>query len=77
MMDKGNGGTCSLCKMDLSSGRQSGQTKLTVSSRSRRLFTSTKNSMTSKVQYGFKSEGLRISTCDPNNITVVKVRKNV
>lgn len=39
----------SLCKMDFSSGTQSGQTKFTASSRSRRVFTSTKNSITSKV----------------------------
>ena len=45
--------------------------------RSRREFTSMKNSPTSKVQQGFKVKRLGFSASDPNNITVVKVRKNV
>ena len=45
--------------------------------RSRREFTSMKNSPTSKVWQGFKAKGLSFGTSDPNNITVVKVGKNV
>lgn len=67
----------SLHKMELSSGRQSGKTKFSTSSRSRGVFTSTKNSATSKVQQGFKAKGLKFSTPEPNNIAVVKVGKNV
>ena len=36
-----------------------------------------KNSLTSKVQQGFKAKRLSFSASDPNNIAVVKVGKNV
>ena len=67
----------SLCEMVIYSGRQGGQTTFTVSSSSRRVFTSMKNSAASKVQQGFMAKGLKFSTSDSNNITVVKVGKNV
>ena len=64
----------SLGKMKLTSARECTKMKVMASSRSRKVFTS----KASKVKQGFKTNGIRLGTSIPNNITIiVELRKDI
>ena len=66
-----------LGQVEISSSSESRKTKFRASSRSRIISTPTKDSTTSKVQKSFQAKSFILSTPRPDDITVVKGRKNV